>query len=60
MKTWTKYLIVWLGALAFGDLGWFVIWSIPWSMIIIIPIGGLTIAALLSWQAKKDRVLSRN
>jgi hypothetical protein len=54
MKTWIKYVLVWLSALIAGDLVWFVLFSTPWVMIIIIPVGGLIIAALLSWQAKKE------
>lgn len=57
MKWWIKgilYLAYGIGVAILASLGDSVLRSAPWIVPVVVIPGGLTIAALLSWQAKKE------
>jgi hypothetical protein len=57
MKWWIKgilYLAYGLGMAILGSLGNFILRSAPWIVPVVVIPGGLIVAALLSWQAKKE------
>jgi hypothetical protein len=57
MKWWIKgilYLAYGIGAATLTSLSASILPSVPWIVPVVVIPGGLIIAALFSWQAKKE------
>jgi len=54
MKTWIKNVLLTLGATIAGSTLGVLIRPVPWVVMPIMLVGALIIAALYSWQAKKE------